>query len=204
TLRDKLKPDSVVVLYACWAGIEGGFSSTLQEKLGRGTWVYGHTSAGHSFANPDVSEVQEKRTPRYRRLFRAGLRAAWNESLHYTDRWLRFPIMWDEDIVRELNAIRLLGRWNVPGSKSYTFEWARSNGTYDSLESLNQNPDGTVRDLTGRRRGTWEIRDDVEINWNTGESETWSMPINPGSQPIDGVAGTAKRQTHTLPGRQQT
>lgn len=68
-LKEKLKPSATVVLYACWAGIEGGFSTKLQEKIGPGVWVYGHTTLGHSYANPDVSEVQQSRSPRFRRLF---------------------------------------------------------------------------------------------------------------------------------------
>lgn len=203
-LRDKLKADSIVVLYACWAGVAGGFSTMLQQKIGRGVWVYAHTSAGHSFANPDVSEVQQSRDPRYRLLYRNELRVAWNEALHYTDMWLRFPVMSDEYVERELNAIRLLGRWRVPESKTYMFQWSRTTGTYDGLASLNRNPDGTVRDVTGGRRGTWTIRDDLELTWNTGESETWSMPLNPTSQSIEGLSGSARRMVHTLPGRPQT
>ena len=100
-LQGKLNQDATVVLYACWAGSSGGFSTKLQEKIGCGVWVYGHTSKGHSFANPDVSEVQQSRSPKFTELFKGDLRAAWAESLLYTDMWLRFPIMWNMYIERD-------------------------------------------------------------------------------------------------------
>jgi hypothetical protein len=203
-LREKLKPGGIVMLYACWAGINGGFSTKLQEKIGRDSWIYGHTSLGHSFANPDVSEVQQNRSPGYRDLFRGELRAAWSEALHYTDMWLRFPLMWDEYIERELNAIRLLGNWNLPGGKSYVFNWSRENGTYESIESINSLPVGTVEDKAGKRKGTWTIDRTVDLTWDSGDSETWSMPVRPGAQEIHGTFGFATRTRHTLAGKQQT
>lgn len=203
-LREKLKPSATVILYACYAGSANGFSTRLMEKVGRDTWVYGHTSLGHSFANPDVSEVQPSRSPTWRELFKGDLRAAWSEALHYTDMWLRFPIMWDVYIERELNAIRLLGSWQIPGGAKYVFEWSKTPGTYDSLEAINVNPDGTVKDDANGRRGTWTIADSLEISWDTGETETWPMPLRPTGQTIDGIPGVAQRLKHTLAGKGQT
>jgi hypothetical protein len=203
-LKQKLNPGGVIVLYACSAGMSNGFSTNLQAKIGRDCWIYGHTSVGHSFANPDVSEVQQSRSPGYRDLFRGELRAAWSEALHYTDMWLRFPLMWDEYIERELNAIRLLGSWTVPGGKSYIFTWSRQNGTYDTLDSLNTLPVGQVEDRNGKRKGTWVVDRRLEITWDSGDTETWSMPIKPGAQEIHGTFGFATRTKHTLAGKQQT
>ena len=203
-LREKLKPSSTVILYACYAGSAGGFSTKLQEKIGRDTWVYGHTSLGHSFANPDVTEVQQSRSPTWRELFKGDLRAAWSEALHYTDMWLRFPIMWDVYIERELNAIRLLGSWNIPGGAKYVFTWSKENSTYDTLESINKNPEGAVKDETNGRSGTWTIAEALEISWGTGETETWPMPLKPGAQPINSTGGVAVRMKHTVAGKGQT
>jgi hypothetical protein len=147
--------------------------------------------------------VQPARSPTFTELFKGDLRAAWAESLLYTDMWLRFPIMWNTYIERELNAIRLLGKWSVPGAKTYVFEWSRENGTYDSLDSLNKNPEGTVKDEAGRGRGSWTIGESLEISWDSGDCETWSMPLQPIAQPIVGVSGFAKRLGHTQPGRSQ-
>lgn len=203
-LKPKLKTDATVVLYACWAGFPGGFSTKLQEKLGPGMWVYGHTTLGHSFANPNVSEVQGVRNPKFRELFKTSdLMAAWAESLRYTDMWLRFPIMWDTYIERELNAIRLLGIWKIPGGATYVFEWAKKNGKYDSLDSINQNPSGTVKDDANRRKGSWTIGEQLVISWETGERENWPTPIRPLAQPITGVNGFSARTKHTLAGKSQ-
>jgi hypothetical protein len=203
-LKKKLKNDATVVLYACLAGAERGFSSQLQEKLKPNIWVYGHTTVGHSFTNPDVSEVQGVRSPRYRKLFAdSELRGAWQEALAYTDMWLRFPIMWDEYIIRELNAIRLLGKWKVSGNKIYIFEWNKQNGKYGQLSDLNMKPDGTIRDETGRRSGTWKVDEVVRIFWDTGETENWALPVKPNLQPILGGTSTATRLSHTKPGKAQ-
>jgi hypothetical protein len=216
-LKKKLNPGAIIILYACYAGIENGFSTKLQKKLGGyNIWIYGHSTLGHSFANPDVTEVQEARNPRFRRLYPASspLRSPWNEALHYTDMWIRFPVMWDEYIDRELYAIRLLGRWkvNVAGkTKTYIFSWDKKNGIYTDLDSINKNPTGTVKEQVpgnpaGGDEGTWEIDRQVQISWKSGAKETWDLPLNVLSQ--TGTAGgrviNAKRETHTLPGKPQT
>ena len=51
-LQGKLNQDATVVLYACCAGSSGGFSTKLQEKIGCGVWVYGHTCQGTFFRQP--------------------------------------------------------------------------------------------------------------------------------------------------------
>ena len=145
--------------------------------------------------------MQQSRSPKFTELFKGDLRAAWAESLLYTDMWLRFPIMWNIYIERELNAIRPLEKRSVPGSKSYVFEWAKANGTYDSLESLNKDSEGTVKDEAGRLQGTWTIGEAVEISWDSGPCETWAMPLQPIAQPIVGVSGFAKRLVHTQAGK---
>lgn len=203
-LKPKLKNDAVIVLYACWAGIEGGFSTKFQEKVGSGIWIYGHTTLGHSFANPEVSEVQQVRSPRFRKLFAGSdLYSAWSEALHYTDMWLRFPIMWDTYIERELNAIRLLGKWKTPDSNTYTFGWNKANGTYDDLASINKDPEGFITD-SSNRKGTWKLSEELQISWDGNDYETWPMPLRPLAQPVNGKPGFAKRLSHTKPGKGQT
>lgn len=203
-LKVKLKENAIVVLYACLAGVEDGFSTQLQADLGQKIWVYGHTTVGHAYTNPDVSEVQQVRCPRFRKLFAGSdLMGAWQVALSYTDMWLRFPIMWDEFIIRELNAIRLLGTWIVSGNRKYVFEWSKPDGRYASLSDLNVNPAGTIREENTPRSGKWTIDDVVRISWNTGETESWALPVNPKSQPILGGTSSAKRLTHTKPGKLQ-
>jgi hypothetical protein len=218
-LKKKLNPGAIVILYACFAGVENGFSTTLQKKLGGwDIWVYGHATLGHSFANPDVTEVQERRNPGFRRVYPGSspLRGPWNEALHYTDMWLRFPVMWDEYIDRELYAIRLLGKWKVSAggkNKTYVFSWDKKNEIYTDLASINKNPTGTVKEqipggsAAAGDEGTWEIDRQLEISWKSGARETWQLPLNVLAQTGIGAGGSiisAKRETHTLPGKSQT
>jgi hypothetical protein len=212
-LKTKLKPSATVVLYACLAGIEGGFSSTLQRKLGQGIWVYGHKTVGHSFANPDVTEVQQERKPEFKVLdFRnadsaRSLYDPWCVSLQYTDMWIRFPIMWVKYIERELFAIRLLGTWRLQGSnKTYLFEWNRKNGTYDDLASMNKDPVGTVS-IVGDQvsKGTWTINDALMIEWQSGDKEVWPLPLDSkGTRVRKGSSeSTAVRLKRNNPGKIQ-
>jgi hypothetical protein len=203
-LKTKMNLGGIIVLYACWAGFPGGFSTKLQEKIGRSVWIYGHTTLGHSYANPNVSEVQQDRNPRFRLLFDGSpLTAAWAEALRYTDMWIRFPVMWDEYIERELNAIRLLGKWKVQGGKTYVFEWSKTNGKYIGLDSINANPSGAERDDASKEKGSWVIDRRLEIRWDGGAREEWAMPLDPLAQQVIGVSGFATRLTHTLPGKSQ-
>lgn len=214
-LKDKLNTGAIIILYACYAGIENGFSTKLQKKLGKSIWIYGHATLGHSFANPDVTEVQENRAPSFRRVypFSHPLRGPWDEALHYTDMWLRFPVMWDEYIDRELYAIRLLGTWKVNAggkNKTYVFKWSKTNGIYTDLDSINKNPTGTVSEkISGGGvgdEGTWEIDTRVRISWKSGITETWNLPLNVMAQTgsVGTITVTAKRETHTLAGKSQT
>lgn len=193
-LKPKMKPGASIVFYSCLAGSSGGLTTMLLDKIGLGVWVYGHTTAAHSFKNPAVSEVHSGDGPKFKMLsglFGPGLQAAWGEALERTDLWLRFPLMQHDDIIKELNAIRLVGSWSVPGGGKYTFEWPIKNGTYGTDESLCVNPHGTVRDASGRS-GTWEMDDDLVLAWD-GSQEIWSMPINPDGQRVKSGAGMAKR-----------
>ena len=117
-LLPKVSKPFVCVLYACSAGAANGFSGKLREKLGSDVWVYAHTTVGHSYMNPDVSEEMADNTPSYRLLYPYGsdLRAAWSEALHYTDLWLRYPLLYDRALAAEVNARRLLGSWEVTGA----------------------------------------------------------------------------------------
>jgi hypothetical protein len=193
-LKPKLKPGASVVFYSCLAGSPGGLTTSVNDRIGQGVWVYGHTTAAHSFKNPDVSEVHNGDGPKFRlfaNLLGSSLRAAWIESLALTDLWLRFPLMQHADIIREVNAVRLVGTWSVPGGGKYVFDWPIKNGTYDTEASLCVNPNGTVKDAAGRM-GRWEIDDDLVLTWGDRE-EVWPMPIAPEGQRIKNAVGVAKR-----------
>jgi len=204
-IKPKMKPGGSIIFYSCLAGSSGGFTTMLLDRIGLGVWIYGHTTSGHSFTNPDVSEVHNGDGPRFKlfsNVVGQDLRAAWAESLAKTDMWLRFPLMQHADIVKELNAIRLVGTWSVPGGGTYTFDWPVTNGEYDSDESICVNPQGTVRDRSGKV-GSWEMDDELVLSWGGLSREYWSMPLNPSAQRIKGAAGVAKRLSRGKFGKTQ-
>ena len=198
-LRAKIAPGGSIMFYSCFAGINDGLTSILNDKIGMGVWMYGHTSRGHSFGNPDVSEVHSGDSLKFK-LFRNvlgdDLQAAWEEALLNTDLWLRFPLMQHDDIRKELFAARLVGTWTTPALGKYTFQWDVSNGVYETSESLCVNPHGSVTDAVSGRAGTWELDEDVVITWGGVDKEVWSLPINPQGQKLRGATGLARRLIH--------
>lgn len=210
-LRPKLSTSSVVVLYACSSGKEGGFTGKIREKLGGTVWVYGHTTVGHAFMNPDVSEEASSNSPSHRLFYPLGheLRAAWAEALKYTDLWLRFPLLYDADLEAEVNARRLLGTWevNVGGTiRRYEFDNAGTTWGVTSGREIDAPPDGTVKAFESKSKktavgqGTWHVKDRVTILWDTGATETWPLPLHAIGQTgmAGGVPLTAKRISHTI------
>ena len=61
--------------------------------------MYGHTSVGHSFMNPDVSEEASGNSPSWRQLYPYGsdLRAAWAEA---TAKLERCPAGHEAEVLR--------------------------------------------------------------------------------------------------------
>lgn len=196
-IRPKLSDGASVMLYSCDAGQRGGVTEALRDRIGKGVWVYGHTSVKHSFLNPDVSEAHNGDAARYRLIqdiVGSDLSAAWEDALRYTDMWLRFPLMHYADIKKELNAIRLVGTWSVPGQSDYIFTWPIKDKSYTTEDSLCVNPNGVVQDAVTRETGTWEIDDELIVTWSAVDEERWSMPLNPHGQMIKNASGFAKRK----------
>jgi hypothetical protein len=195
-LAPKMRNGASIVFYSCLVGSANGLTTKVLNTVGKGVWVYGHTTVEHSFKNAAVSEVHDGSGLRFRMLpniYGPTLSSAWSIALSHSDLWLRFPLMQHVDIMKELNAIRLVGTWSVPGGKKYVFEWPITNGTYSTEESLCVNPNGPVKDTTSGKTGSWELDDDLYISWGTTDREKWSMPINPDGQPVQGASGLAKR-----------
>ncbi|HEY1376247.1 MAG TPA: hypothetical protein VGF55_05610 [Gemmataceae bacterium] len=206
-LRPKISFPFVFANYSCSCGSAQGFNGALREKLGGDTWVYGHTSVGHTFMNPDVSE--ESSTGPWRMLYPLGaeLRAAWAEALKYTDLWLRFPLMTDDTIAAELNARRLLGKWEVTGGETWHYVFDDTDGTawtVDSDREINADPVGTVKAFDPKNArtpvdaGTWVITDKVSIAWDSGEKETMPITLRVAGQSVmnNGTIRTARRLSH--------
>jgi hypothetical protein len=211
-LRPKISKPFVAVLYACSSGAAGGLSGKLREKFGGDVWVYGHTSVGHSFMNPDVSEEATDKSPGYRTFYPYGsdLRAAWAEALKFTDLWMRFPLLTDDLTAAWVNSRRLLGTWEVTGNGSaaqlYEFDTAGTGWTDASGNNFYDSPSGTVKALDPKKRtsvldrGTWEINEQVAVKWASGAAESWPLPLKAVGQTVNtaGSVLTAKRLTHTL------
>ena len=88
------------------------------------------------------------------------------------------------------------------GGGPQTFDWPVTNGEYDSDESICVNPQGTVRDRSGKV-GSWEMDDELVLSWGGLSREYWSMPLNPSAQRIKGAAGVAKRLSRGKFGKTQ-
>jgi hypothetical protein len=209
-LKPKISKPFVAVLYACSSGAAQGFSGKFRDKLGGDVWVYGHTSVGHAFLNPDVSEEASGNSPTWRMLYPSGdeLRAAWADALKYTDLWLRFPLLEDDDIYAEVNARRLLGTWEVNSSGAtsrYVFDMPATTWSVDSDQEIDEAPSGTVKAVDPKKRsgvvgqGTWEITDELSITWDSGSEETWPLPLRTVGQQgtADSAPLSAKRLSHS-------
>lgn len=167
-LTPKISKPLVVALFACSCGVAQGFSGKLREKLGSEVWVYGHTSVGHSFLNPDVSEEASCNSPSYRLFYPYGteLRGPWAEAIKYTDLWLRFPLLEDATLNAEVNSRRLLGTWEITGSgatQHYEFDTSYNVWTMDSGRAIDEPPAGTVKAFDPKKpktavdQGTWPL-----------------------------------------------
>jgi hypothetical protein len=207
-LLPKIAKPFVAVLYACSSGSPQGFSGKLRSKIGGDVWVYGHTSVGHTFNNPDVSEEASGNSPTFQLLYSgAELRGPWAEALKYTDLWLRFPFMDLDDIDAEVNARRLLGNWEVrspAGVRQYVFETVYQAWNLESGRDIAETPSGTVKAFdpknqsTAVDRGTWEITDELSVDWDSGTNEIWPLPLRIVGQQSSGDSGqlTARRTSH--------
>jgi hypothetical protein len=209
-LKPKLATQSVVVLYACSSGKEGGFTGKLRNQLGSDTWVYGHSSVGHTFRNPDVTEEATNNSPTFRMLYPLGsaLRSPWAEALSYTDLWLRFPWLTDEAIDAEVNARRLLGKWEVTISgkpaRHYLFDSVYETWTMDSGRDIDDTPHGTVKAFAPSDpskavdTGLWELGTGLGMDWDSGANESWQLPLSTVGQQgsADGVPLSARRLSH--------
>jgi hypothetical protein len=208
-LLPKIAKPFVAVLYACSSGSPQGFTGKLRSKLGSDVWVYGHTSVGHTFSNPDVSEEASSNSPSFRQLYASGdeLRGPWAEALKYSDLWLRFPLMEDTSIAAAVNARRLLGKWEVSSSgaiRHYSFDMAYETWSLKSVRDLDASPEGTVKALDRKSpsktldEGTWTITDKLSVDWGSGTSEIWSLPVRLVGQQgtFGGGQITARRLSH--------
>ncbi len=97
-----------VVLYACSCAIDGGYAWRISEAMKpwaqEGYGVYGHSSAGHAFMNPQVRQYPNGGAVTGIKTAPAGKIPAWIKALNdpKSTLWLRFPFMSEEEIAAEL------------------------------------------------------------------------------------------------------
>lgn len=205
-LQPKISKPFFMALFACSCGKEQGFSGKIREKLGNSVWIYGHTTVGHTFKNPDISEEASSNSPTYHLLYPYGteLRAPFAEALKYTDLWHRMVTMEYPAIEAELNARRLLGTWEVSGAgvkNKYVFDYKYETWSITSGRAIDEPIVGTVKLIDPKNSkavletGSWTITDKVYVSWPSGGSETWPLHLTTAGQPV--IAGgnylTAKR-----------
>jgi hypothetical protein len=208
-LLPKISTPFVAVLYACSSGMAGGFSGKLRAKLGPNVWVYGHSTVGHTFMNPNVTEEATGSSPTFREMYSYGseLFGPWSEALKYTDLWLRYPMLEDDDIDAELNARRLLGTWEVGVAgavRRCLFDCPVQAWSLQSGDDIDETPEGTVKAVDPKKpssvldQGTWEVTDEVSVSWDSGATETWPLPLRVVGQLGKASGGplTAKRIKH--------
>lgn len=202
-LRPKINKPLVIILYACSCGVANAYTNKLRQALGGQVWVYGHTTVGHSYMNPQVSEESSENSPTYRLMYPVGhdLRGPWADALKYTDLWLRFPLMEDYQIDRELCGRRLMGKWEISGLgalRHYQFDWKPTSWKEGAFARV---PNGKVTLLdpakpsSPRSVGTWRIKKTLKVSWDSGSEETWRLPLKVVGQQADadGSRLTARR-----------
>ncbi len=204
-LNKKFTTAPIVVLYACSCGRPNKYTTELNLKLSIGSKVFGHTTVGHSFMNPDVSVCGDTYlTGRLLHPYGSELRAPWAEALKRSDLWARFPVMTEEQIAAECNARRLMGVWDVAydggGGKHYHFDWPQQAWCITSGRSPGEPPEGTVSSTlrnskTTTATGVWRICRSLQITWDDGSTESWCLPLQTSGQAGEGISGGNKAYT---------
>jgi hypothetical protein len=190
-LADVIRPRAaagiVIILYACNAGSPGGFASNLATKLADvNAVVYGHTSARHTYANPDTTVhpsgdwVVPKNSPLWKN---------WSADIvdQSNDLWARFPFMTAEELAAELTVPEyLLGRWRIGARPNLWNDVFFADGTVYRTA----NDDAAkyaISDL-----GTWSATEHkMTVTWDGGTADEWRLHLRLRHQQVR-VGGSGK------------
>lgn len=179
-LRPRCAANVVIVLYACNAGQSGGFASKLANELSDlNATVYGHTSARHTFANPDttVFPADEPVIARSSPLWKN-----WNDDIidQSNDLWARFPFMTQAELEAELSAPEyLLGRWKVGTRDNYWNDVFFADGTVYQAGAADYNKYAIYQ------YGKWTAdAHSVKVIWDGGGTEDWRLHLHLHAQPV--------------------
>jgi hypothetical protein len=196
-LADEIRPRAAagltVILYACNAGSPGGFASLLAANLADlNARVFGHTSARHTYANPDTTVfpggdwVIAKSSPLWKN---------WNDDIidQSNDLWARFPFMTQEALEAELSAPEfLLGRWKVGTKPNF---W---NNVFFSDATVVQTGAAVDLKFAIYDSGKWSAdAHKVTVTWDSGTTDTWALHLSPHGQHVR-VGGNGTGPTNHL------
>lgn len=186
-IRPRAKAGIVIILYACNAGSPGGFASMLAGKLaGLNAVVYGHTSARHTYANPDTTVYPGGNwvVPRSSLLWKN-----WNADIldQSNDLWARFPFMTADELAAELSAPEyLLGRWRI-GTKPNVW-----NNVFFADGTVSQTGDDVSLKFVIFDSGKWSADEHkVTVTWDSGTTDQWNLHLRPRNQQVR-VGGDGK------------
>jgi hypothetical protein len=193
-LADVIRPRAaagiVIILYACNAGAPGGFASMLATKLAEvNAVVYGHTSARHTFANPDTTvfppgdPVVARNSPLWKN---------WSADIvdQSNDLWARFPFMTAEELAAELTVPEyLLGRWRIGTRPNFWNNVFFADGTV--YRTGNDNASKYVIDDSG----TWSAGEHkMTVTWDGGTTDEWRLHLRLRHQQVS--VGGARKAAH--------
>ncbi len=190
-LADVIRPRAtagiIIILYACNAGSPGGFASMLAGKLaGVNAVVYGHTSARHTYANPDTTVFPGGNwvVPKTSLLWKN-----WNDDIldQSNDLWARFPFMTADQLAAELSVPEfLLGRWRIGTKPNF---W---NTVFFADGTVFQTGDDDYLKYVIFDSGKWSADEHkITVTWDSGTTDEWTLHLRIHNQQVR-VGGAAK------------
>jgi hypothetical protein len=173
-IRPRASANVIVVLYACNAGNAGGFASLLATDLAdKHARVYGHTSARHTYANPDTTVYPDATwvIPTSSPLWKN-----WNDDIidQSNDLWARFPFMSPDELAAELGAPEyLLGRWKVGKKPDF------SDNVFFADATVVQTGDDPDLRYAIFDEGKWSAdAHKVTVTWDSGITDEWPLHLS--------------------------
>jgi hypothetical protein len=107
-VKGRILPGSKLLLYACTAGVRGGWANLVSDMLGSSVTVYGHDRAGHATTNPYVTRYPCGGAGSEYLIPGTTHHPMWKNWVcklkcqkHGTPLWLEYPYMSREQILAE-------------------------------------------------------------------------------------------------------
>ena len=104
-LRRIVRPDGIIVFYACHTAAVGGFAEFISRQLPQMT-VFGHRERGQGSVNPLKYRIRNGQSVEFKSLLSAPARERWRGSLDRDDLYARYPFLTIEQINSELAPVQ--------------------------------------------------------------------------------------------------